>query len=83
MKAILEFNLNDYDDEMSHKRVIKATDMAICLFEIAYNLKKTIENRLENLDISELDKTSVLDMVFEEIAKELENNNINLEELIN
>ena len=34
MKAILEFNLDDEDDRMAHLRCVKATDMAIVLFNI-------------------------------------------------
>jgi len=40
MKAVLEFDLNDLDDIRAHNRCIKATDMALALFEIEINLKK-------------------------------------------
>jgi len=35
MKAILEFNLDDVDDQHSHKQCIKAKDMALALSEIS------------------------------------------------
>jgi hypothetical protein len=38
MKAILEFDLNDHDDCMSHARAVRADDMAICLAELHNNL---------------------------------------------
>ncbi len=34
MKAILEFNLDEQFDEISHKRCVKSLDMALCLLEI-------------------------------------------------
>lgn len=37
MEAILKFNLDNPDDKIEHMRCIKATDMAICLWEIVNN----------------------------------------------
>lgn len=37
MKAILKFNLDNPDDKIEHMRCIKATDMAVCLWEIVNN----------------------------------------------
>ena len=34
MKGILEFDLNDLDDVMAHKRAVLALDMALALYEI-------------------------------------------------
>jgi len=34
MKAKLEFDLDDFDDKMAHNRCVKATDMALVLWEI-------------------------------------------------
>jgi len=48
MKAILEFDLNEMDDSMAHKRCAKATDMAIALWEIAYNTKKRIGYEMDD-----------------------------------
>jgi hypothetical protein len=46
-KAILEYDLNDFDDQMAHKRAIKSTSMALALWEIIYNTKKRVENEIE------------------------------------
>ena len=81
MKAQLQFDLADPNDVISHKRCIKALDMACVLFEIQSNLKRNLEHRYEAADTS-LDEFDVLDEVFMEIGKLMEENNINLEEII-
>ena len=68
MKAILEFDLNDYDERMAHLRAVKSTDMAIVLFEIQHNLFRGIE---EN-------NTSII----EKINDLIHEHGINLDELI-
>lgn len=45
MKAILEFDLLDVDDEMAHSRCVKATSMAFALWEWG--------NFLQNMDEGE------------------------------
>ncbi len=39
-KGILEFDLNDADDNMAHKRAVKSLDMALALWDITHNTKK-------------------------------------------
>jgi hypothetical protein len=39
MKAILEFNLDDADDKMSHLRCVKATEMMVTLWEMDQHLR--------------------------------------------
>lgn len=34
MKAVLEFNLENHDDKLSHNRCIKSLDLSIALWEI-------------------------------------------------
>jgi len=43
MEGILKFDLNDKDDREAHRRAIKATDLAIVLWEFSVNFK-LIEN---------------------------------------
>lgn len=49
MKAILEFDLDDYDDKMNHLRCIKSLNMAIVLFELMYNTDKNFKKRFLDL----------------------------------
>lgn len=79
-KAILEFDLNDSDDVMAHKRAVKSLDMAVALWEITHNTKKGLEWSLEGKD---LDKYDTLELIFEKIYEILNDNNINTDELIN
>jgi hypothetical protein len=78
-KAILEYNLNDPDDVMAHKRAIKSLDMALVLWEIIHNTKKSLEWSMEGKD---MDKYDVLEMVYEKVHETLSNYNIDLDELI-
>jgi len=80
MRAVLEFDLNDLDDTMAHKRCVKATDMACALFEITSNLKRRCEVLVDNKPMNAYE---AMDMVFECIADELLEHNIILDDLIN
>jgi hypothetical protein len=79
-KAIIEFDLNEPDDVMAHKRAAKSLDMASALWDIAHNTKKSIEWSLENKD---LNKYEVLDLVYDRINEILYTHNIKLDDLIN
>ena len=79
-KGILEFDLNEPDDIMAHKRAAKSLDLALALWDIVHNTKKSIEWSLES---KELDKYEVLDLVYEKIYSILDEHNIKLDDLIN
>lgn len=53
MKGILEFDLNDPDDIMSHLRCVKSSDLALALWDIYHNLPKRIESTLELTETEE------------------------------
>jgi len=42
MKAILEFDLNDQDERMAHMAAVKASDMAMFLWHLRFNLRKNV-----------------------------------------
>jgi hypothetical protein len=69
MKAILEFNLEDPDDRISHLRCVRALDMACVLFEIR-NIPNKIKHR-EEVSVGE-----VLDLIYDCME------DLNLDELI-
>jgi hypothetical protein len=79
-KAILEFDLNDPDDQMAHMRAVKALDMALVLWEIAYNTKKGIKNEIE---FNKIDAYEAVDKVFEKLWEEMNEHGINLDDLVN
>lgn len=48
MKAILEFDLNDPDDVMAHKRCVKALDMALALWDIQHgSFRREVYDEME------------------------------------
>jgi hypothetical protein len=79
-KAILEFDLNDPDDIMAHLRAVKALDMALVLWELAYNAKKKIHMAIE---FDKLDAYDAVDQIFEKLHEEMNERGINLDELVN
>ena len=79
-KAILEFDLDNPDDQKAFKRASKATDMAIALFEISHNVKHTAA-ATANFSDKEVD-WDLIEMIFDLIHEQLENQNINIDELI-
>jgi hypothetical protein len=78
-EAILKYDLNDSDDAMAHMRAVKSLDMALALWDITHNTKKSIEWSLES---KELNKYEVLDLVYERIYEILDEHNIKLDDLI-
>ena len=74
MKAVLKYDLNEIDDRIEHLRCIKATDMALVLWEFSYNTRKELD----------FDKEAdyVLDAVYKKFYELLEDHNINIDELI-
>jgi hypothetical protein len=80
-KAILEFDLDNPDDQMAFKRATKATDMAIALFEITHNIQRQVES-MYGAQNEEVD-WDLMDIIFDLIHEQLEDRNINIDELIN
>jgi hypothetical protein len=79
-KAKLEYDLNEPDDMMAHKRAVKSLDMALALWDITHNTKKSLEWSMEG---KEMDKYDALEMVFDKIYEILDEHNIKLDDLIN
>jgi hypothetical protein len=73
MKAILKFDLSDPDDIMSHKRCIKADDMALALFQISGLIKKSEWFLDQNPD---KDAADMIDFFAESISNILEEKQI-------
>jgi hypothetical protein len=78
-EAILKYDLNDTDDAMAHMRAIKSLDMALVLWELLNNSKRTLERTMHE---KEMDKYEALDMVYERIYELMDEHNIKLDDLI-
>ena len=78
--ATLNFDLNDPDDNMAFMRCAKSTDMALALWEIAYNTKKSFQRELDDSD----DKSyELIDKVYDKFWEILSDKGIKLDDLIN
>jgi hypothetical protein len=51
MKAILEFNLDELEDEQRFKRCNKSDDMAYAIWHIVHNTKKGLQYSVEKKEI--------------------------------
>jgi hypothetical protein len=78
-EAILKYDLNDSDDAMAHMRAIKSLDMALALWELLNNSKRTLERAMHE---KEMNKYEALDMVYERIYELMDEHNIKLDDLI-
>lgn len=78
-KAKIEYDLSDVDDMYAHKRAIKSLDMALALWNITHNTKKSLEWSMEG---KEMDKYDVLEMVYEKIYEIISEHNIDLDDLM-
>ena len=78
MKAKLEFDLDNPDDSMGHMRCVKATDMALMLWDIKQNIRSKLKYD-EKLSEAELHQWEVMQDEFYSIADDY---GINLDLLI-
>jgi hypothetical protein len=78
MKAILEFDLSDFDkdDNMHFKMATKASDYYWALYDFK-NAKKGLEWELDTN--AEMDRYEVLDKVFEKFWSIIEDHNVTFE----
>lgn len=85
MQAQLTFNLDEIDDRIAHLRAVKSLDMALVLWELASNSRKSLEYELEAQEMRNgkpLSDFEVLDLVFERIYELLDKHSINVDDLI-
>jgi hypothetical protein len=80
MKATLEFNLDEQDDQMAHLRAIKAVNMATALWDMDYYLRSKTEHAPDAMP------PEVYEALLEtrdELHKIMSHHSIDLDELIN
>ena len=81
MKAIIEFNLEDIDDQKNHLRCIKSAHMAAVLWEIKNNLYKQCTREAEATNGNYQDVEEGIDIVFDKIDEFFNIYSIDVEEL--
>ena len=78
-KATITYDLTDPDDRLEHLRAIKATDMALVIWELVYNTRKRIEY---DIDVNYLGGNAVLDWIMVEIGERLDEHGIVIDDLV-
>jgi hypothetical protein len=76
-QAQLTFDLNDSDDNMAFMRSAKSLDMALVLWEFAYNTKKELQRDLDDTSYDAVEK------VYERFWEIMNEKGIKLDDLIN
>lgn len=79
MRATLEFDLDNPDDKIAHLRCVKATDMALALWEIT-RMRKDVMYELEGKE--GLADWEVANLVLEKMFDKIREQGINIDELL-
>ena len=70
MKAILEFDLDNPDDQSAHMRAVQALDLAICLWDIEQYLRAQTKYALDSMPEEVHDALSEVREKFYQILNE-------------
>jgi hypothetical protein len=82
--ATLTFNLADFDDRVEHLRCTKSTAMAMFIWNLVNNSKKSLKYTVEARQMKDetFDAYDAIDLAFERIYELLEEEGINIDDLI-
>ena len=80
MKSLLKFDLNNPDERMEFERATKATDLAIVIWELIYNVPREIENEIESDKL--LERYEVLEAYQKKLHQLCEEHGIMIDKLI-
>jgi len=75
-KAVITWNLNDFEENQDFKRCIKSNNMARLLWELKHNSYKKCYNMAAE------SKDSPADYIFEHINELFEEHNVDIDDLI-
>ena len=81
-KAILKFDLIDFDDRMAHLRAVKSLDLSMAIWDILH-LRKTMERRYENIDNTNNDVFDGIEAMSVGISEILDEYGIKIDDLVN
>jgi hypothetical protein len=79
MKAILEFNLDEVDDSMAHKRCVMSLDMALVLWEMDQHLRSMAKHAPDTMNQETYD---TLIKVREKLREEMDERGLMFDNLI-
>jgi tRNA(His) 5'-end guanylyltransferase len=66
MKAKLIFDLNDVEDNVAHRRCVKAIDMALALWQIQELTREMLDTSENGKSIDGIEMESRMNIIFEE-----------------
>lgn len=83
MKAVIEFDLNEPDDVIAHKRAIKSLDLALAIWSIC-SLRKRMEYEIEKALNEDKNFTpyDTLEFLLDHINEILDEYHISIDDLI-
>lgn len=79
-KGILEFDLNDGDEVMAHKRCVKSLDLILTLWDLDQSLRSKTKYAPDSLP---QDKYDAYQEIREELRELMLNHSVSFDELIN
>lgn len=84
MKAILEFNLDDLDDQYAHRRCVASLDMALFIWKLVHNTKKDLSRKIDNAleEDKNITPHDSLELVYDELRDLLAEHNIDIDTLV-
>lgn len=81
MKATLEFNLDDPQDEEAHARCVRSLDITLALNAIL-NSKKKYLNRTHWAEFVEESKADLIDAMYQDFWSELNDRGIDIDRIL-
>ncbi len=78
MKATLEFDLNEQEDIIAHKRATKALDMALVLWDIDHYLRTQVKYN----EVLTQEAHDAFESAREKFYEILNDHNINIDEIL-
>lgn len=79
-KGILEFDLNEGDEVMAHKRCVKSLDLILTLWDLDQSLRSKTKYAPDSLP---QDKYDAYQEIREELRELMLNHSVSFDELIN
>jgi hypothetical protein len=79
-QATLTFDLNDSDDAMAHLRAVRSLDLALAIWDIVHNTKKSLQWKIEADD--KITSYDAIDLVYDKIYAILDEHNIVIDKFI-
>lgn len=83
--ATLKYDLSNQDDVLEHTRAVRSTDMAMALWQFAYNNRKALEKKIDE-QLRDDEKTTIayetLHMVYKSFWAIMKDNDLNIDKLI-